>query len=521
MKRAQRHAVLIVGGWIVALLATALALWPIAQVGIIGDDLIILLRGTANLQSPGLMSSIWSEAVATFSDVHFIPVAAVLTNGKLLLSVWLGTFLGGPDIVWAAFRVVEIILVLAAATWALDRWLWPTRRCQRGFLLRERTLSIYLISASALIAFLQVHAVNSLDPVLSYGLASWGTVLLGLIVFALCARLVYKPAPFWKQIFLIALFGLTAALNYEMAVASQMAIIAAVLVSWWMPTRLSLSVRQLIVLIAVLAAPIAVVLAGRLLVAEPYAYSGTSRGYTEQMLPTLMELGKSVVPLSSGREAGTTLEPLAYNPSLFVTPILVLALMLSGLVILGCRGKRSGPFPTRDSVPRAGGVLIVFVYGGLSALVASSLFAMSSKYQVLLDSSPGSTYLSYSLGVTALTMAVSAVLILLRLSSGGLLLGVMASVVVLVSIPQWLFNQATLEVIAKDSQWTRELFSAIAEGTYMADRCALMDSIPLSSMPTWYQAGILMNLDRIQEYASGERFCDAYLVPNSASSVPS
>jgi hypothetical protein len=491
--------------WALALVISFFGLSKLVPVGLIGDDFVVYMQGLAQLWSK---DSFGSYIASNLSDLttgnHVLPVAAlfwaIYVRGAELLS---HTPLSVSES-WGVFRVASIVIAEIAAAFFMASW-GRLSRLSFGFL-RRSTLSYFLIISCVTLATIQIHAVWSNDPVISYSLASWGTAVFAFLYGGAIARiLTTRQSKLWLWGLALPVFGILGVLSYEMMLGA----IAAGGISIVVYIVLNFRNRPSWIRLAWLATGVAIpfvtlAFTQWLRWQQPQTYAGTTGGYAALVIPVFKTGVLGSVPLSSGSLAIQYGE--GFPPRLLdvLLPLIAILLLLGFLYLINRPIMTARTKTVSFSLPA-----LLSQVAFLLALwcVSTLIFAASSKYQVEIGQTIGHVYLFYSVGL----LSVSCLLVIGFLIIGGRtkVSFVLVALVVLIplAIIQGGFNSRSLQVLDRDMTWTKVLADQLGEPGTESERCTAFGEIAVRELPDWYSSGLIAGIESAYQNRYGQEFC--------------
>lgn len=449
------------------------------------DDVAVISRSIAFMQSGSGLELLLDRVEANMNSLHWLPLAGAAEG----LQAWSSIAMARAtplDVqqVWAFWRVMWILLTLAAATWFVVSWrpVWPGRAP---------------VSPLAVFAFLgllggstvQVHALWSNDPVISFTAYAWPSVVLSLIYLGLVGRLLTSVTAGGRTVIAAVLAGSAAVLAYELSLGALLgagASAAVALLLGWRPGRPTL--RLWSSLAAVVVVPGLVLVTG-LLLRDPSdgTYTGTQLRLGGLAVKTwLVGLG-GALPGASWPRGAAAFGP----PGLSLLRAVVVALAVTVLVALLARWSRPaarGPRTLRDS-PVAGwtshrSAALVPVACLVSYwCIATAVHASTPKYQDEINLTLGGVYLFYAVGFACVTLLGHAVFsaALPRVGSS-VALGACAALAVF-AVYQTAYNAQLTSNLQVGGSWSTGVLAAAAESAPKDERCAAYERLATTPLP--------------------------------------
>ena len=492
--------------WLLAICATFAGFSNLLRVQPIADDLATFSVGIGYMWDQWQFIEYTSQLLNTLTDGnHFLPVGSLATSTYVTLATLLGNTPLGLANSWNILRIVMIIVAILSATFFVRSWLHGLARDSRiGSL---SALAIFALTSSSTIATIQLHALWSNDPVVSYPLAGWGTVAIGFAYLGLLPRFATMRGS--RLIFgtlgagLIAVAGL---LHYEMMIAAVVCgAILFVPVFWRLSTPHRRWLRFATAYSGAVLLPLSVFLLVQLWrFTQPRDYNGTSLGYAALVLPVLKNGILSTLPLAGNqlsREFGGGFQ---FSASWF-------ALTFLGLVLLMVIAARDGRALSKLSTGSSATFAISMVAATLIFLTISSvaIFATSNKYQVEIGQTLGHVYLNYAFGVICISASI-ALIALVSISFIGVRALVPFSVLLaLIFFVTYTGSEGQFRKLEEQRRWVSSLLEAVEEPSSNADRCKLLEPLYAPEVPDWYRNSVIDGMTRASFASTGKPFCES------------
>lgn len=496
--------------WTFAFGITITGLWQFIGLGLIGDDLVLLTQGLSQLWSPGGLSEYLGSILETsVTGNHVVPTAAIFTA----LYVWMTDAISqGPislTLAWELLRVFSIVLGIWSASICIS--VWAKVAGMNVAMHRRFTLIVYCLVAFVTIAFVQVHALWSQDPMISYPVAGWGSVTLAFLYFAACGQVFRKNGKvllIWFSTSLI--LGILGIFHYEMMVAVYASTICAIVLKWLFECdrRRKFRFHALVFLTAVV--PIVIFLISQWWRSQQLqSYDGTKQGYTALILPVFKNAFLSSLPLSN---IGLT-EAYADETSVQVGFLL---LLLASLVLLLVLARTVYSRTTVSSLQRSSGRDRTLDWGAFLALttfllgfwgIATLIFSASAKYQVELGAGIGYVYLFYAVGLISISCLVVQFALLALEKQKSMALWAIVIVCFLVATLQTTVNSRSLVTLDTEFAWTASLMDSLKKRTTNEERCAEWLKISAAELPGWYRTDLTTSIWLAYEAKNGTQYC--------------
>lgn len=479
------------GSWILwptASLVFLGGLWPLMTVGPVADDLEVLARGSNILIRDGhwaLISTFVGESIVVD---RFLPVGGLLT--AIYVDIAHGfAYLGLPlTMAWGLQRGLMILAATGAAVFAYSSWPIVVKGTA---IRRSRDLfRSFSLCCGLVLVLIQVHAVWSNDPVISYPLAGWGSAVLGLVFIGTLGRFVASShrATLWA-LTAVAL-AIAGSFNYELMTAASLATASGLTLC-----LIAIRVRRRRVFLAILIALLPIIVFGsqRLLHLSGTAtsgYSGTSGGHTAWILPVWLTSMAGNVPFANFMLSKNLPQSAAVGD--VILPCLSVALL-----IMLAFGRR--PADARGLNPptwRSSGLVMAlretpFLGTCATYWAASSLiYASSQKYQVEIGVVIGHVYMSFAIGCICLAISLTAIANIAEMSTPyprpfrRLYVPAAAALLVAAVGYQWSLNGRSLEALRTSFEWTSTAFNSLSDPGYPgAERCQSLAILRQSDLP--------------------------------------
>lgn len=471
--------------WMMFLSMMAVGLWPILTTVIVADDLIGPFSMYVNA-GPDLFSNLQVGFDAA-SYGHFNYVGQVI--GGFVNWFWLRLMISGVrySTIYGITKFLMFTLLIVVAA----------RVARRLLQLGGSSLPIWTLRTSiglVLIGTIQLHLVWSNDPVASYPMSGYTSVIVGLLaveMFVVCLQ-----GKTWWKLLLASAALLLACLYYEMNVALfvTLGLLALVhTVQHWEGWRRA--VRTIWPLGAVCLAPALIVaLLQHLNSAKSAQYTGTAVAFGEDTPATFGRLLVSNLPFSSwhlGIEWVQNVVPTSITHAAQVSIVALLATLLlryQGPVYVATRGL----------------VLTCVTFLSMGA-VATLVQAATEKVQAE-ATRIGSVYNFYAVGSTAIAVVIAVLMIYVarRWRTVAILL---LPVMVAAASYQFLLNAAIQERHFNFVPQNRNVLVAFTEDWDRNQRCEALSKWLEMGWPVYYYNALVTGMDRAFLHFHGEWFC--------------
>lgn len=480
--------------WISAIVASAFGFAPLVNIGLIGDDFVVLSNGMGYLWGTGGLLEYTLDSIADMTtSEHVLPIGSVATVFYVKVVELLAATPLTFGQAWGLMRVVMILLSVLAATAFVAVWLkLATPQMPQT---PHRNFIIFSLLSSFTIAFTGIHALWTYDPVLSYALAGWGTTTLVFMFLTFLGKAINSYEARSQKLWSLATaaIGIVGILFYEMFAAGLFAGVASLFfIALLIPGRRAVAGR-LHILLGVLTPSAIFLLIQFWRLRQPRDYSGTSTGFQDLVIPVWINSSLGNFPLTTFRalqeEIGSF--DLEIVPALPQSAVSIFLLLTAGWV-----AQTTSLRTSLASASNLGKVLVVIsLVTVVFALAASGIFSVSSKYQVDIGMTLGNIYLAYAPGLLGLSILVLlGGLLLLRISILVWLL-VLIVIIVPVGLLQWSLNHLSLDELHQRYEWTGQLLTEVESPKDEDFRCFLLNNLNRRDVPTWYRANSIEGLN--------------------------
>ena len=471
--------------WLMFIGMMAVGLWPILTTVVVADDLIGPFSMYVDA-GPGLLSNLHVGFNAA-SYGHFNYVGQVI--GGFINWFWLRLMIHGVrySTIYGFTKFLMFVLVAIVAA----------RVVRRLLLLGGSSVSTWTLRTSiglVLIGTLQLHLVWSNDPVASYPMSGYASIVVGLL--AIDMFLVCLQRRIWWRFVVASLALLTACLYYEMNVALFVTLGLVALVHTaqnWEGWRRA--VRTIWPLSAVCLAPaMIVVILQHLNAAKSAQYTGTAVAFGGDTPSTFGRLLVSNLPFSSwhlGIDWVENVVPASIGHALQISVVAVLAMLI-------LRKQVPAELRTRGMVLT--GVAFLSL-GAIATLVQAATGKVQAEATRI-----GSVYNFYAVGSTAVAviLAVSMIFVVSRWRRVAV---VLLPVLVAAASFQFLLNAAIQERHYKFVPQNRNVLVAFTEGWEREQRCEALSKWLEMGWPVYYYNALVTGMDRAYLHFHGEMFC--------------
>lgn len=473
----------------------SIGLRPILTTVVVADDFIGPFSMFTDA-GPAIMDHLrvsWEAA----SYGHFNYVGQLI--GGLVNWTWMQLMLNGIrySTIYFFTKLFIYIAVVYAATSSLSAIakLWD-------YQINNNRMRIFL--ALSLIATLQLHLVWSNDPVASYPMSGYASVVFGLIALKMCADFLINPLSISRCIFAAGSL-LFAILYYEMNIALIPAI--AILTFSYVLTnreRRSTAVKTILRVGMIYAIPaLLVVELQRRNAGDSVAYEGTAIRLAGSMVSTFGKLTVSSMPFSSWHLAGDWIIDFQH-----ITNYLVLFFLFSFVAIgavwqIRARVTESGTAKHRVLwwwLPT------FLTYWTAATAIQSSTVKVQNEAKRI-----GYVYNFYSVGSLVCALSIAAALYI-YFSKNRPVVKTLPIIAVILSlcISQMYINQSIQEQHFKMLPQNRNLLVSFSERWPKEARCSALETWLQMGWPTYYSNAMTTGLERSFKHEFGEPFCGRF-----------
>jgi hypothetical protein len=470
----------------------AIGMRPILTTVVVADDLI----GPFSIFSevgPSLRQHLRMGYEAA-SYGHFNYLGQII--GAFISWLWLNLMLVGirySTIYFFTKFIVFVCLVYttAAATCSIAQ-LWNVR-LPRG--------SLRIMIAITMIATFQLHLVWSNDPVASYPMSGYFSVILGFVALWSASKLLKKDRSLVQWVLAPTLL-LCAILYYEMNIAliPTIAVLATGHHLYNSPNRKS-ALRHLVRFASAYIPPVVLVLFLQYQNAPKSAsYDGTAIALSGKAIETFGKMMVSSLPFSSWHLG---------RAWVFKYPTIQNSVMLiSALVLLITLSIWSVKATQRHMISRK-------VFWIIPSLVTYWIFAtaiQSATVKVQNEASKiGAVYNFYAVGSTVFVVCFSVVALVIigRVKRPNLKV-LFISMIMVVSCSQVFLNNAIQRQHFQLLPQSRNLLVSFSERLPIESRCSFLQTWLTMGWPTYYSNSMTTGLERSFLYKFNEPFCGKY-----------
>ena len=479
---------------------TLILLWPLARIGLMGDDLVSLALNGSYLYELGLPQATKERLIeSTFSGTHFVPVAGILQTIYTSLAYAIGAAMSSAAHAWAVMRVVLSIVGLLVTSISMAAIFSGRSRTPTGLL--KLTGMLYPPLAFSFVTLAQIQAPRSQDPLLSYPFAGWGTVILGMAYLGLLAQAFRSTQRDWRWFAIAGIVACAGVLTYEAFVAFLVAAVVPIV---------GVARHKLRALLWV--AGISLFCGGILLLGssirldQEVTYSGSSIGETALILPVTANALRSALPVTNASQLGgnvSTVLTLGTGSFIFLMGASALAL-LSVYQIRRSRSLALDLFGPRLALTTAG-------YLAVAGATMTLIFSSTAKYQMEIGLELGKTYLNsltlLLLSATLLTFALGRA----TLGMSVVLSGVVWTAVIIFGLFQWTINLNIVDQVARESEWTFTMFALIDEDSTEQERCEVLATLQSDARPALYKTIVRQSLETQMQERFQVPYCQSDL----------
>jgi hypothetical protein len=492
--------------WITSLVVFGIALSPLARVGLINDDLVVLIGGLGDSSRAGSFIQLITETVASHSNgTHFAPISGILTVCYVKIAEFLS--FGPLSLVdaWGLLRVLVLEGAVLTAAWALatSRQTFQLARITFG----RDFLTVFALMSACSIVFLQVHGLWSNDPVVSYPIAGFFSAILFFGTWASTmsaanrsgrGRLLYLT--------LATSLGILGVLNYEMVAGPLVVLLIAMLLAPNSSSGTRFSIRNKALLSISSLVPLVVFVFYQVLrLSQTKAYSGTQSGHLDWVLPVWMNSLLSSLPTT----VGTLVDD--YAPRQSISWLDVTLRLLCVIVLLAVSrlsiGARGGKISRMSRHEFPGILSILFIFSG-TALTSTLIFAVSSKYQTEIGVVLGHVYLFYAM--TLLALSGVAVTFFLALDSRFPRASWLLILMLLIPIGTVTasYDSRSIQQLDSNSTWSRDLITSLDVNHDSSTRCERLDRVAEMGLPAWYFNTLINGVQDIYKQRYRSNYCN-------------
>jgi hypothetical protein len=476
------------GRWILFIIMLVLGLWPILTTVIVADDLVGPFAMYVNA-GPDLLSNLRVGYEAA-SYGHFNYLGQII--GGFVNWLWLRLMVHGfrYSTIYALTKFIVFFFLIVQATRVTNRILVLGGSLVSMWTLRT-TISLCVIGT------FQLHLVWSNDPVGSYPMSGYMSILIGLCALETLIIAMYKPSI--RNSILGALALLVACLYYEMNVIVFLAL--AVLMTHYLIVNWDQrkSVIRKIAPLSILSVFVALVILflQHQNSAKSAQYTGTAIALGGKTTATFGRLLVSNLPMSSWHLG------LDWIQNVVPAKLLDLSVMATIGVIAYILLKGSNkPVLYLRSVSL---VSITFI-----ALGASSTFVQAATQKVQDEATRiGSVYNFYAVGSTAVVVILSLFLIWLFSCKRSIGILILPFLVVAASF-QFMLNSAIQENHYQFFTSSRNLLVAYTENWGKKARCEALGKWLEYPWPAYYSNSLATGMEWSYLQAHGKKFCGRY-----------
>ena len=373
--------------------------------------------------------------------------------------------------------------------------------------------SILFVSSTVLFVSLQIHAMWSNDPVASYPLAGFASVILGLAVLA-TALSVLRRGLSAQRLASLTFLTTVSVLYYELNVGMIIGIAPLLIIAACKPQSdsLSLSARarfQRLVQVSVpCIVPAIALLFGRMLSgSSSQTYGGTTIRLGRRSLETFRDGLISTMPGSSWNLSRELLGG-SIGLLLWMVPITLVLIFVLVSSLTSQHVQIQQPATTRNLV------------------VVAAIFALTSYWFVgvgiqsvtvkVQDESPriGYVYTYYAIGATVVAIILAAAILYFYASVGSKpIFIVLLSAATIFSFVQLTINWRIMERMNASLVPNRELLVAFSSQADIPHRCRALLDWSNGPWPDYYEEGMIGGLQAAYRHYHHEDFCPNFIRP--------
>lgn len=479
---------------LVSLLLT-IGLRPILTTVVVADDLIGPFSMFVN-SGPGLLNHL-REGWEAASYGHFNYVGQLI--GGLVNWTWMQLMLNGIrySTIYFFTKLFIYIALVYAATSSLSAIakLW-------GYKVNNHRMQIFL--ALSLIATLQLHLVWSNDPVASYPMSGYASVVIGLIALKMCADFLSNPVSISRCI-LAAGSLLFAILYYEMNIALIPAIailtLTYVLTNCEHQTTPAKTILRVAIIYAIPA--LLVVELQRRNAGESVAYEGTAIRLAGSMVSTFGRLTVSSMPYSSWHLATDWIIDFQHFTK-YLTLFFLFSFVTIGTV-WQARARMTETSPAKHRVLWWWLPTFLTYWTAATAIQSSTVKVQNEAKRI------GYVYNFYSVGSLVCALSIAAALYI-YFSKNRPVIRTLPIIAVILSlcISQMYINQSIQEQHFKMLPQNRNLLVSFSERWPKEARCSALETWLQMGWPTYYSNAMTTGLERSFKHEFDEPFCGRF-----------
>jgi hypothetical protein len=359
-----------------------------------------------------------------------------------------------------------------------------------------------LFIALSMIATLQLHLVWSNDPVASYPMSGYASVVIGLIALRLCARALNNPKS-WVSAILAALSLLIAVLYYEMNIALIPAI-ATLGFTYALSNkeRRSNALRILLRLSMIYVIPTLIVVElQRQNAGESVVYEGTAIRLSGSMLTTFAKLTVSSLPYSSWHLASDWVGDFpGINQHVLTLSVFVLIAATTIGVVL-----RRGHTPLHPHTTWWGIPMLVIYWLAATGIQASTVKVQNEAIRI------GYVYNFYAVGSVVVTIILALLMYAFFIKSRRKRASIPVVVGFLVlCLGQIHVNESIQEKHFKMLPQSRNLLVSFSEQWPLAKRCFWLEEWLKMGWPDYYSNSMTTGLERSYSDEFNQPFCGRF-----------
>jgi hypothetical protein len=471
----------------------AVGLRPILTTVIVADDLIgpFSMAVEAGAGFVDHLRVSWEAA----SYGHFNYFGQIV--GGIVNWSWMQLMLHG--IRFSTIYFFTKLLVFVAVIYAASSTIKGVSRLWGGEIDKKK---LRLLLTFAMIGSLQLHLVWSNDPVASYPMSGYASVVVGLIALTMAASSLHDPTSIRKAFFAATSLFL-AIVYYEMNIALIPAIaILTVTYVFSSQERRTRAFRTVLRTSMIYLVPALLVLElQRRNAAESVAYDGTAIRLSGSMLTTFARLIISSLPYSSWHLAS---DWIADFPSISDHFVLLFAFGVIAITILFVELRKQTTVATSRvmwwSVP-----MLVTYWFAATGIQSSTVKVQNEATQI------GYVYNFYAIGSIAVSVVAAFVLYSFFANPLKLIRAVPVTFLLIVlCIGQIHVNESIQEKHYQMLPQTRNLLVSFTEQWPLEARCGWLDEWLKMGWPTYYSNAMVSGLERSYSEEFNQPFCGRY-----------
>jgi hypothetical protein len=480
-------------------------LFPILSTPLVADDFAAPFYQFYDA-GPGITSALkfgWNNAN---NGVTFRILGMPIGSVAHFLYVDLAGRFGIP--ISSSYFIVKLIIYLGvgiAASWVCSELLRFTGKVHNHW-------SILFLTATTLFLTLQNHGLWSSDPVVSFPLAGFGSVVFGLVALGFALRITRFEIT-GVRITVLSFLTIASVLYYEINVAVIVGItpflaIFALRVDQKVQSSVTRKVKRLLLVSIPCIVPALLLLFGRMLSdSAEQTYSGTTIRIEPQATETFLNGLISTLPTSSW---GLSMEQLGADYDLRPNwlSLSIIAVVLFTIFLFSDVQQEKSQLKQKPLL-LAAGVLSLVLYW----FVGLGMQSITVKVQ---DESPriGYVYTYYAIGSTVVAILISVTVlyfgVLLRIKVIKLFFTLVLTGLGLLQLS---INWNLMDKMHVIVEPNHALLVAFSEQPDVAHRCKTLFDWTSGSWPDYYEEGMINGIQTAYNHYHHEKFCPNFVRP--------